>query len=952
MANTFLTRDDDRGDESLADGRAEQLDELLRALPVGLAATIRALPLETDPRNVFEGLWKSCEGLAQHLARMVNTEYMARAFADPGIERSVRELSNQLGGKGPTFGQITAGIRAFAKQDAPWLLDGLDTVLRGKLDVTAATFVAAMRHLNDAKQKFNVPPDYLSAYVKEHLGGSTRSAVTLDDFLGKVGELRNSQVHPKAPNASDAPSNSPIDGESQHWCRTVNHYLAPALCDLLLGSPMFNFLTQFQVVQVVGARAQASTPSPYPVRWPFAALPPAGLGKLAAAGEIALAATDRVVAKVVGPTRGRLEFVARWQQFPTSRNSQDKARTEYRRAFAACLLDDGKVSESERTSLNQLLADRFLTPSDVVLEEKAVWDVCHTVAVWAIGAEGVKPPPALAEYRDDPDIKLPQADDALREHMARCIEVWANMILTSLDDQGPQTATEIVNSTGLKYELVQLTLDNLKKNTELSPVENKGKWARRNHALESRMRDLLANTRKRLEENEVLDNYVWDLLVLAADLMDVAAPTSENDDRETYRTRISTMRDDATTPESLGAELETSDAPLADKAEAAVRGISMEIDGEFLQAAGLARLQRKLGPVLAKRAEEVLKYLQTPHTVGNSRCFVALSPEHANGKPFGYQVEVQVAGTPVYFEANFPRNNGMFLLRHFLEACGFCVTAGAGGEAPVLDDTAAIVSGGEVTALKVSLLQPEDGREVVAAGKTVGEFLKSVFEGLLTLCESKLRANLPREMGRTRNFVSLTPYHRDDKEFRAVVQAGDLYIEAHLSRLHALNLVNELCDTLGIECRDTADEDEEAGESSRTGEALGSDTSEGTTESFQPVELKVHFEDDTLITGKTVREFFRAVLDGCAVRGWMPHVPVPFAASTSRNLLAKDGLHANGRPFRFAVPYEWSGGTFDVEINYDRPRAVEVARALIATVEFAAAAALKQDSALTVSSPD
>lgn len=953
MANTFLTRDNE--DESRADERGEKLDELLRALPAGLGATIRTLSVEADPRIVFEGLWKTSEILAQHLARLVNSNYMARAVADEATEKAVRDLNNTLRGKaGPSFGHYIAGIRAFSRQASPWLMDGLSEVVRGKLDSSAATFVAAVPHLNDAKQKFNVPPDKLALYVKEHLGGGTRATVTLDGFLSAVVQLRNSLVHPKTPTTGgEAPEAAPSEGENVHWCRTVNHYLAPALCDLLLGDPLFNFLIQFQVVETVGARLAGTPSPPYAVRWPLAAQPPTGLGKMTAASDVSLSPQDRVVAKVVGPTRGRLDFVARWHQFPTSRNSMDKAREVYRHAFAAKLFDEDALTLDDREFLRQRLAELLLAAGDVKDDEQAIWDLCHGVAAWALAPDGGNVPPALAEYRGDGEGKLPLADDLLREHMIRCVDAWGGLVLNTLDDQGAQTPAEIALNSGLTFALVQLAIDKLKNNPELAPVVNKGKWARPNRELESRLVDLLATTKSLLDEKQVLDNYVWDLLVLAAELMDVAAQSGEKDGATTFGVRVSTMREDYATADVIASTSEAPDMASASGADPDVlaRGIGIEINGQFVQAAGLARLQRKLGPILEQRAQAVLAYLQEPHAVGNSRCFVALKPEHANGKPFGYDVKIQVAGQDVFFEANFPKNNGLFLLGQFLRECGFSVATGTAESIEPEAQTAAPVSGDVVAALQVNLLQPEDNRVVLAAGKTVGEFLGAVFAGLLELSGPKLRQLLPCSMGRVRYLVALAPFHKDDAPFRKSIQVDDLYVEAHLSRLHALTLVNDLCDKLGVECRDTAEEDDEDEDSVAPADIAMAD---GNTETVaaEAVELAVTLQDNEVVAGKTVREFFRALLDMCARRGWISQIPMPFRASDSRNLLDKDALHGNGRPFRFAVPYEWSGGTFQVEINFDRPRALDVARKLVATVEGAAlAGAVAQDAPNAESSP-
>ncbi len=83
-----------------------------------------------------------------------------------------------------------------------------------------------------------------------------------------------------------------------------------------------------------------------------------------------------------------------------------------------------------------------------------------------------------------------------------------------------------------------------------------------------------------------------------------------------------------------------------------------------------------------------------------------------------------------------------------------------------------------------------------------------------------------------------------------------------------------------------------------------------------PLALRV---GDEVISGRSVREFFRNVLSHIDERGLMRKLALPFTTSGTNNLVARNPEHPDGRPFASIEIYQSSDGK-TIYINVNHPR--------------------------------
>jgi hypothetical protein len=74
-----------------------------------------------------------------------------------------------------------------------------------------------------------------------------------------------------------------------------------------------------------------------------------------------------------------------------------------------------------------------------------------------------------------------------------------------------------------------------------------------------------------------------------------------------------------------------------------------------------------------------------------------------------------------------------------------------------------------------------------------------------------------------------------------------------------------------------------------------------------------------VVSGSTVRDFLTNILRFLDDRGLLETLVIPFGTTGANNLVSRDALHPDGRPFAVALCYRSSSGD-DLYININQPR--------------------------------
>lgn len=168
-----------------------------------------------------------------------------------------------------------------------------------------------------------------------------------------------------------------------------------------------------------------------------------------------------------------------------------------------------------------------------------------------------------------------------------------------------------------------------------------------------RFTTILDQVRRAVDAGTALPDFLWPLLTLTNELLvdashpDVAGRCALLEERA----HDATSSDDES-PDETG--------DTASEKEA----LRVELRGETLLITSFRRfspLVRRVAHLLTEggtdqRAVSAAVEARLPFRAGRTRYLAALQPRHANDTEFGHQVEVELGGTTVFFEANWPKS--------------------------------------------------------------------------------------------------------------------------------------------------------------------------------------------------------------------------------------------------------------------------------------------------------
>ncbi len=960
---------------------AGKLDTLQQGVNTDLFPLLRKLPRVQEPQELFGDLWQTCEALAKHLCNLGNALYLAAPESHDKSTDSLETVLRQMNRKGSAklaFGDYVRGLQAMTAWIAgadglPAASSRLKSVLTAKVPPSCAEYIQMVPMIAEATSECGVPLQrvYLQRYIERRTAHMTAGSKSLTDFLFLVGKFRNDAAHGRAKAVGEQAVMAAGRGvdSNKEWCHVVNRYLAPAIRDLLTSKAMVDVLTNLQVVEVVRSGSPSDREG-LPVDWALSAIKPPDVRMTGDADSPQLASGARVLAAVT-TTRQEVVFVADWKQFPRSRQTLDKAKAEYKVEFARRLFNDGLIQKHEHEALDAFMTRNDLTDKEVATARGEIWDAYESLCAWAdshatSGAPPSAVPPGLPDElgreRRDPVALLARATTYLRAQETCVLEYLDSA------EHGAASTNEIAQETRLHHTLVEQIVQRLLRTRRISATSRSGVWQIHDATAAKRLDAALNALREDLSalhsagDFEKIPQSVWKLVDVSVSLLTHIAPSAESTRAmasfaENLQSEFGAAE---TSDEEEGGQSSTIGEADGDEASSAAQRkprprplASLVIDNQEIAARGLTGLMRKLDEagVWNRACPKLLTLL--PRRVGRTCRLAATEPRHRpkegsdEGTVFGYPVEVKLeTGETVYFEANLPREDGIFHIVELLCECGVPAASIAVDEveqdAPKLSSEAndeAEDSTAEVSTRKLLTVQLEDGASTDDSGddgsthefeaRSVRELLGSVVGFLRESRGDEFYAALPKVMGRKRYLVHTAPVHPSGQRFRSGEQVEDVYVETHLSRADALKHLTSLCADLQFDCVTTDD-----GESDDDNGVDGADDAASHERPADKGPLEYVLPDGGVARGKTVRFFLRAVLDAANAGGHLDdlELPVPLPQTSHRRshryLLAADAQHANGKAFGNPMEYVWSGGALQVELNLTRELALKAVSAL------------------------
>jgi hypothetical protein len=857
------------------------------------------------------------ERLLRHLCWLCSAEYFSRG-PEPidDLERGLNDLMSQ-GRKGLSMGHYVGALRQFLTSlSGEWSIRELQQLRTQTLGTECVDAMRAINLVKEARTQFEIPGRKLGAYVDNRLRGSQGGGKqTLVAAAEIIVQLRNEDAHgasrPVATGTGEQTEAVPTWWDkSRDFYRVIAKHLSTLLAGILLWEPVRHALLKLEIVRVIGEPVSDSggwialveRSAPPAVRAP-------GANVVWAPTKELLQRDTRIVARRRKLEGDVLDAVAR-AAFPARKIVETEALDQYRRAYTEGLCNDGRIDDRERVELTArarqlILAEKQIeaVERDVLLRWRSLW---HPVGNGGSTQQTdtavptrttIAPPPlgganlaALVSWLRQVASGPEPSDDVVKQGNLLVSRLEAFLVST-VENEGIVHVAELSQrgDVGLPEEVVLEVLQRASHESRpdrriaqatasVAVPDGKGQTSSRKvayfkvfdststHRFRAALDRLESELKQpgKVEDLRRVSTVVPRVLVEALEIVKESLDGEDARDAQVNLLKLLLRVDD---PEAdTSAEAESAEDAAEDR-------ISVMIDGQKLEAAGLVALMRKVGEHLKDAWTEIQPHV--PFRVGRTRYLLHTMSEHENGSAMGYPIEWQCGPEKLFFEGNWPRMAGLHYINRFLAACG----KGDVGlnevfpEAPAaIPVEHAVPANEELTDDAIDACTGMRGisfvhndKRVERLGKTVDEFVKSVLYYLVEVAGERLDAHLPFLAGRVRIFLATAPYHRDDQPFRReVFHPNGYYAEASWGWEAAFRSAQKAIEVVfGDEVRDFDVED-------------------------YRVQLSIQLADGSLLEGGTVREFFEALVKYIGEKGGLELVPLPFNAQKSSRAFLQD----------------------------------------------------------------
>ena len=857
-----------------------QVSAFLPSLPHGQIKRLRQVVEAGSPADSFACYCNLLEWLANHLANLCNSVYKDRPVdpVDERLEAVLRSLSSPL-----SFGTTVSGLHALSRGSFGLAsrIPELATVLsHDRLPAACGRKIRAFQLIKRAREEFAVPPSHLEKYVLSQLPEENQlGRASLDGFLRNLIEFRNRGV-----GHQDEEGWFPRD---QRMYALLNHYLAPAVDDLLAWEPMRELLTRYEIVKIEGGdtwpvgQARACTISRHYVADGFAPLGPS---------HILFLPTQRAEGTYIAlrtPVAHELQAVVRYHAFPQTHQTSEQLYRRYARLYLTTYLKLGLITRPQRQG-----------DLDPEVRKLAIPDAERS----RIESEIQQ---AINEYtpsspdRDQPLQRLssligpdwPQIQAQVTLGLAQLPTQQKNHIFEQIFDKTIMSFEQLRSESELSEPELETVLSDLEQEGRVRRVgaslvdRAHGHYKTQDPEKPGTFREILESLRANANPRRRYPEFMWRLLELCGSVLSDDGLGLPEGELEGVRLFFEGSVGDrtATHEPTTGAML-------------------LNVGDDTIHAESVRALYERVSDLLRHRNIDPSPAI--PFLIGRTRYLVNSDAMHANGTAFAAPVAIG----RYYFEANRNRDQALSEVVAFLDKLGIIATS------PDLPDPGVSEVGDEVDdeaaapVLGLEILAQGEEAPVVIQGRTVRQFFTTLLDHLLER-SAPLDQHVPIRAGRVRYILAEEPYHANGRRFDSQIERGGYYMNTAFSYEQAMGHARALCEQLGLQ----------------TGTLDGASELQETEE---PLRISIGNE---VVEGEDVPRFLTGALTTLYARGLFVDGDIPYKSGRVRYLIAEVPTHDHGRAFIRPAEIHLGDRRYFIEANVSRQGALELIQRLLAS---------------------